>query len=339
MREPAVHGEGGARGSAAPTGYAEAHRGAIVVPRTDRVVWSATGRDPVKMLHGLVTNDVQGATPERGVYAALLTPKGRMVSELRLFRRPDGSVLFDAPAAAADSLAETLKKFVPPLFARFAAAPLRVLGVYGPAARDVITRGLEVEIPETLPREEGVADALEDGGALIVRTPYAGVDGFDLLVPEDSDAERALVAAGALEASPEALEVLRIEAGNPRWGAELTEETIPLEAGLRERAISETKGCYTGQEVIIRILHRGHVNWRLRGLVLGGAAVPEPGATLVRPGEEKTVARITSACASPRHGQTIALGYARRELSAGDTLRLGAPDGPEARLVELPFPS
>lgn len=317
---------------AAPPAYEAARERSIAVERTDRVVWTATGRDPVKMLTGLVTNDLEGATPERGVYAALLTPKGKMVSELRLFRRPDGSVLFDAPAEGAEGLAATLKKFVPPLFARFAPAPLSVVGVYGPRAREVVGAALGIEVPGSLPREEGVVEAGGDAGALVVRTPYAGVDGFDLLVPDAGAALDALE--GAERAGLDTLEVLRIEAGTPRWGAELTEDTIPLEAGLRERAISETKGCYTGQEVIIRILHRGHVNWNLRGFLLGDAPPPPAGATLTRPGEEKTVARITSAAPSPRLGQTIALGYARRELSPGDALDL---DGATATLVELPF--
>src|SRR5690606_15899076 len=124
----------------------------------------------------------------------------------------------------------------------------------------------------------------------------------------------ALVEHGAHACGHAALDVLRIEAGVPRWGAELDETTIPLEAELGERAISTTKGCYTGQEVIIRILHRGHVNWHVRGLRLGDAPVPARGATLTRSDTDKSVARITSACVSPRFDQTIALGYVRREV-------------------------
>ena len=122
----------------------------------------------------------------------------------------------------------------------------------------------------------------------------------------------------------------------PRWGAELSEDTIPLEAGLGERAISTTKGCYTGQEVIIRILHRGHVNWHLRGLLLGDAPVPAHHSTLTRPDVEKPVARITSACVSPRFDQTIALGYVRREVEPPAGLVFVDTKAP-AHVVALPF--
>jgi folate-binding protein YgfZ len=132
------------------------------------------------------------------------------------------------------------------------------------------------------------------------------------------------------------LEVLRIEAGRPRWGAELGEDVIPIEAGLLDRAISTTKGCYTGQEVIIRILHRGHVNRHLRGLILG-ESVPDPGTELFRAGEPKTVGRITSACLSPRFGRALALGYVRREIEPGHVLRTGSPDGEPAEVCALPF--
>src|SRR5690606_16123053 len=149
--------------------------------------------------------------------------------------------------------------------------------------------------------------------------------GFDVIVRSDV-AERVwerLTEAGARPAGHATLDVLRIEAGSPRWGAELDETTIPLEAGLRERAISETKGCYTGQEVIIRILHRGHVNWLLRGILLGDAAAPARDTPLLDPGAGRKVGRITSAAWSPKHSQTIALGYVRREVEPGTELHLG----------------
>jgi folate-binding protein YgfZ len=138
----------------------------------------------------------------------------------------------------------------------------------------------------------------------------------------------------------DALETLRIEAGRPRYGAELTEEVIPTEAfeesGLMERAVSFTKGCYTGQEVIIRIAHRGHVNRHLRGLLLGDAA-PEPGTRLFSPESGKDVGWITSVTHSPLLGQAIALGFVRREMEPGATVRAGLADGAVATVVKLPF--
>src|SRR4051794_32121624 len=148
-------------------------------------------------------------------------------------------------------------------------------------------------------------------------------------------------AAGARPAGLGAIETLRIEAGRPRFGADLTEDVIPTEAfeesGLMERAISFTKGCYTGQEVIIRIAHRGHVNKHLRGLLLGDAPAPAPGTRLVNAETGKDAGWLTSVAHSPMLGQAVALGYVRREVEPGAAVRLGATDGAAATVVRLPF--
>lgn len=337
--------------------YAAARSGAVVVDRVDRAVVRMYGRDPVRMIQGLVSNDVAGAAPGQGVYAAMLTAKGKMLADLRVLRRAQGDLLLELDAGALAGVLDHLRRFVPPLFARFedASAAIGVAGVYGPAARQVVGAALDVPLPDGMAEDAFVAVALPDAGesagpsrpgdgaawqeALVVRTLYAGVDGYDVVVPRDrlEAVWRALVEAGARPAGHGTLETLRIEAGRPRWGAELDENVIPLEAGLLERAISQTKGCYTGQEVIVRILHRGHVNWHLRGLLLGDAPAPARGAPLMRAGETKPVARVTSACASPARGQTIALGYVRREVEPPAELRLGGPDGPPVQVVALPF--
>jgi folate-binding protein YgfZ len=137
------------------------------------------------------------------------------------------------------------------------------------------------------------------------------------------------------------IETLRIEAGRPRYGADLTEEIIPTEAyeesGLLQRAVSFTKGCYTGQEVIIRIAHRGHVNRHLRGLLLGDGPAPEPGTPLFNPATGKEAGRLTSVAFSPRLGRTVALGYVRREVQPGAAVRVGAAEGAEATVARLPW--
>src|SRR5699024_2377301 len=137
---------------------------------------------------------------------------------------------------------------------------------------------------------------VEGAEVLAARTEYVGEDGYDLIAPAEALPAlwQALSDSGALPTGHATLEVLRLEAGRPRWGAELTGDVFPIEAGLLERAISQNKGCYTGQEVIIRILHRGRVNWHLRGFALGEATAPASGTTLVRPDETRAVARITS---------------------------------------------
>jgi tRNA-modifying protein YgfZ len=315
--------------------YRAATRHAALFERGDRRLLRAWGRDPIRMLQGLVTADLAGAPADQGVYGAFLTPKGRMVADARLLRRPDGEVWLETDATAVEGLAAHLHKYVPPLFARFAPLDHAVLGVYGPAAADITASVLGAEPGR--PVEDAFAEL--PAGGVVVRTGYAGADGRDAILPAGAAAEAAarLERAGARRAGHAALDVLRIEAGRPRWGAELTPDVIPLEAGLRERAISESKGCYTGQEVIIRILHRGHVNRQLRGVLLGELPAPAAGTELFRAGDAKAVGRITSGCSSPRFEQTVALGYVRREVAPPARLRVGRPDGPEAAVVALPF--
>ena len=129
--------------------------------------------------------------------------------------------------------------------------------------------------------------------------------------------------------------LLRVEAGRPEWGAELDAETIPPEAGIDARAIDHGKGCYTGQEVIVRIRDRGHVNRLIRGLLLGGAPIPSVGAPLFPSGEERAVGEVRSAVWSPGFGQGIALGFVRREIEPPATLALGGPSGPTVGVREL----
>lgn len=284
--------------------YQAARTGAALIERSDRALTRLFGRDPLRMIQGLVTNDVAGAPLDTPVYCTFLTPKGRMIGDARVLRRPDNDVWIEADVQALAGIEAHLKKSVPPLFARAERlGDVHVIGVYGP-------RSDEVKIPSELQ----------------LATSYTGTAGTDFIV------RGAVTLPDLPRLSFTELEVLRIEAGSPRWGSELTEEVIPLEAGLRQVAISETKGCYTGQEVIIRILHRGHVNRHLRGLLLGAAPVPVPNTPIAH--GEKSVGKITSACASPLLQQTIALGYVRREVEVGATVFI---DGASARVVELPF--
>lgn len=322
--------------------YVALRDGVGVVDRWDRVQVRMHGRDPVKMVQGLITNDLAGAPAGRGVYAALLTSKGRMLAELRAFRRDSGDVLLDLDTGSRPGALEHLRKFVPPLFARLDDLGARsgVLGVYGPGARSTLSELLGLVDWEGEAEESFREVEFGGGSVLVVRTEYTGGEGYDVIAPSELLPElwEGLTGAGARPVGQSALEVSRIEAGRPRWGAELTETVIPLEAGLRDRAISQTKGCYTGQEVIIRILHRGRVNWHLRGLFLGEVPVPSAGTEFFLAGEPKPVGRLTSACVSPLYDQVIGLGYIRREVEPPATLRLGDPDGPEVRVHELPLP-
>ena len=284
--------------------YAAARKSAALIERTDRAVSRLYGRDPVRMIQGLVTNDVANAPADSPVYAAFLTPKGKMIADARVIRRANNEVWIEADVAALENIEQHLRKSVPPLFAKAERlADVRIVGVYGPHSSDVRIAS-ELQLP----------------------TSYTGESGVDFIIRGETtlpDLPRLTLAE---------LEVLRIEAGTPKWGAELTEEVIPLEAGLRRSAISETKGCYTGQEVIIRILHRGHVNRHLRGLLLSADFVDTGGGEISRDG--KIVGRVTSVCQSPLLQRAIALAYVRREVNPGETVL--AKQSP-ATVVELPF--
>lgn len=284
--------------------YADARNAAALIERTDRAVTRMHGRDPLRMIQGLVTNDVANAPVDTPVYAAFLTPKGRMIGDARVIRRANNEVWIEADASALDNIEAHLKKSVPPLFAKAErVGDARVIGVYGPRSGDV-----------------KIASELQ------LATSYTGDPGVDFIVIGDAEIP------ALPQLSFEELEVLRIEAGTPRWGAELTEDVIPLEAGLRQSAISESKGCYTGQEVIIRILHRGHVNRHLRGLLLGDGGMAGDGVITNKDG--KAVGKVTSVTHSPLLQQAIALGYVRREVTPGESVSI---NGRAATVVELPF--
>jgi tRNA-modifying protein YgfZ len=331
-------------------GYAAVRRSAGIARRGDLGVIRLWGRDPAKMLHGLITNDLLSAGGERAVYAAMLTPKGRMLADLRALRTaeaPAAEVLVLLSRAALDNVREHLRRFVPPMFARWEdlSDTTRVLGVYGPRAAALLREALG----EAPPPDEDAFRVLHHGGSPVVAvaTREFGEEGYDLVVGADGAAalhEALLTAASQLDAGPvdpDALETLRVEAGRPRYGAELTEETIPTEAyettGLMSRAISFSKGCYTGQEVIVRIAHRGHVNRHLRGLLLGDLAPAAVRTPLHHPETGRELGWTTSVALSPRTGGRIALGYVRREVAPGGRVRLGSADGPEVEVCALPF--
>jgi folate-binding protein YgfZ len=186
----------------------------------------------------------------------------------------------------------------------------------------------------------GAMRAAYEGEPVIVRriAEFGGV-AVELLVGRDRLAavESTLAAAGVAPLASEAAEALRIEAGVPQFGRDMDEETIPLEAGIEERAISFTKGCYVGQEVIIRVLHRGHgrVARRLVGLVFdAAAAVAPPGTPLAIDGKE--VGQVTSSTFSPSLQRPIALAYLKRDFTAPGTRAL-TPGGEAAEVAALPF--
>jgi len=335
-------------------GYADATRRAAVFDRSHRTRLVVRGRAPGAMLKGILTGTIppgpewvaDGIVGGRARYSAVLTPKGKMITDVWVTLQGDEAedgFLLDVPAAGREGLLAHLGRFLPPRMARVddASGRTATISVVGPDAAPALSRlalGLRVEAEELAALEEGewraTAAAPADGSprvgdALVVmRTLDVWPEAFDVTGPAGavSALARALVAAGVPPAEEEVWSTLRVEAGRPAFGADMDERTIPVEAGIHERAIDYEKGCYTGQEVIVRIRDRGHVNRSLRRVHLGDVPVPASGAELfVRGRPERSAGRVTSAVWSPRFGEVVALAYVRRGVEEDEALEVTAP--------------
>lgn len=335
--------------------YDAALWGATVGVRRERRFFEVVGKSPGDMLNGLLSNSPPPplVTLEDGwmggevVYSSLLTAKGRMITDLRLVRALPNGFILELPHVGSQAALAHFKKFLPPRLAKLEdrSESLSLLTVMGPESPLLLGRALDrmdsavslAGLTDLKEGEERVFPAFSGGALRITRNGEAHTQGWDLTL-KTSDAlelRDRLDAEGAVPLTDPTLEVLRVEKGRPAFGRDMNEDTIPLEAGIQGRAIDNEKGCYTGQEVVIRIRDRGHVNKALRGLLLGENPVPRRGTELFQTDREKSVGWITSAVPSPALGQTIALGYLRRVVEAGDLVRVGDPQGPEIQVRAL----
>jgi folate-binding protein YgfZ len=347
--DPASVGEIGGRSvvlsyAGVATEYEALHRYAVVFDRSHRGRMRVSGASAGEMLTGLVTNDVVALSVGQGQYAAALTPKGKIISDLRIFR-DEGSFLLDAPPRASEGWLTTVRKYVNPRLAPYTdeSPKLRDLGVFGVSARIVVGEmtGISSSALGVLPPYAHAAVTIEGARIIVARVPELELEGFELFVPAEIYEllwDRAL-AAKATPGGLQTWEIGRIEAGRPEWGVDIDESTLPQEANLEElHAISYTKGCYTGQETVARVHFRGHVNKHLRGLRAAGPEPPVTGAALFD-AAGKSVGDVRSTAASPRLGG-IAIGMVRREVELGASL-LARWEGGETRVdvAHLPFPA
>ena len=293
-----------------------------LVDRSERGKLALTGGEAKDFLHGQVTNDIEALEPGRGCYAALLTHKGKMLGDLRVLDLGD-ELFLDTERVSLQELFNMIRRYKlgrdVELHKRTVERAL--LSLVGPGARTAAGAA-----------DLGAAEhdnAAGELGGVPVRLVATDV-GVDVIC----DAERAAEVKAALavpEVSEAAAEVVRVERGRPRYGLDLDDSVIPQEAGLNERAVSFTKGCYVGQETVARLHYRGKPNRHLRGLRLSEpVAAGEP----LRLGERE-VGRVGSSVLSPARGP-IALAIVRREASPGDTLAVG-DGGVSATVAELPF--
>jgi len=288
-----------------------------LLDRSERGKLALSGADAASFLQGQVTNDVEGLAPGAGSYAAFLTPKGKMLGDIRILNTGD-ELLLDTERVALQPLFNMIRRFS--------------IGYQVELHKRTLERGLLSLIgPEApsfgLPAVEHAHAPVSIGGvtARAIRTDV----GVDLLC-DAGDTATLVEEVGAVVVGEAAADCLRIERGRPRYGVDLDDTVIPQEAGLNERAVSFTKGCYVGQETVARLFYRGKPNRQLRGLRL--SALAEAGDELMF--EERVVGQVTSLVQSPRFGP-IALALVRREAPPGTTVTVG--DGLSAEVTELPF--
>jgi aminomethyltransferase len=297
-----------------------------------------TGAEAMMFLNGLVTNDIKTLSENRWMPAVFPNVQGRMLAAVRIARTTDG-YLIDTESATHDRVLKTIERFT--LAGDFKVTDLTdsttMMTVQGKTAKEVVEK------------IESEANALDQNGAreiqwrdqplTLMRATHTAEDGFDLIVPTENSTALwdNLVEARAHPTGYDAFEKLGIEAGIPRFGRDMDETNVVTETNLDD-AISYTKGCYLGQEIIVRIKHRGHVAKKLSGLVFDSEVAIEPAAP-VRSEAGAEIGRITSATFSPTLGRTVALAYVKFEfLNAGNTVKVVSASGPVAASVfGLPF--
>ena len=313
-------------GASVPESYWTARRGAAFIGLSSRGRIVLTGADRASYLQGLLTNDIEALKPGEGCYALLLTPQGRVMADMNVFNLGE-EILLDVHESVTELLVERFQEFV---FTEDVKVEDRteswtVLAVHGPDAARLVaelvcpTDDLGGDRCSEYRHARGHVDA---SPVVVARSHEIGEIGFQIFVRAEVAAplRASLADAGALPLQEEMFNLLRLESGRPAFPADLDSDTIPLEAGIEGRAISQSKGCYVGQEVIIRILHRGHgrVGRRLvRFSFPPEADPPEAGSAVMsadRPDGEP-VGFITTSAFSPAIGRPIALGYVKRDLA------------------------
>ena len=327
-------------------GYSAARESAAWADLSARGRLKISGEDRIRFLHGQCTNDILGLKTGEGCYAACLTSKGKMRGDFvaLIF---DDHILLDMELQLSGPLATSLQHYViaDDVNVEDVSERTGMLTLCGPSAPELLRSiGLHCELPTAeyshvvVTGSGGFPAAGGDDAAagtpplpVIVRSWRTGCRDFDIIGRRETIAEiKNRLTSLAPELAGEEFDLLRIEAGIPRFGVDMDENTIPNEAGLEARAISYTKGCYIGQETISRIKSLGHVNRHLVGLKL--AAPISPGEKLLADGKE--IGYITSPAISPRLG-AIALGYVRRGFEPPGTIVAVA--GEKATVKALPF--
>jgi len=298
-----------------------------------------SGSEAVMFLNGLVTNDMKTLLPNTWMPAVFPNVQGRLLAAVRIIHREDG-FLIDTEAATRETVVKLLERFT--LAGDFRLADLTEntaqVSIQGERASEIMAAVLG-ETPANLGRDAVASVNWQGKQITIIRATHTAEDGFDLFV-DATEAEKlrgAFVKAGAQSLGSDVGETLRIEAGIARYGIDMDETCVVTEANLDD-AVSFTKGCYIGQEIIARIKYRGHVAKKLAGLIFEGEASLESGAKIFSV-DDKEIGRVTSVTFSPRLNRTVALGYLKYDYLAPETSVKLVFAGKElpAAVAELPF--
>lgn len=365
--------ESGSRVSAREPFFSPGYRAALertaLLPDGGRRVVAVSGAAALRVINGLASNDVRVIERGWAAYSFLLDRRGRIVVDLRVLPAPGfetstdpPEVWLDVPVAGLSALTQHLETYVPPIFAAWRPTSVRVVSLLGPSAAEVLDhRTWRTKLAfRGAPRDLGALEATTArvGGraGLLVRRERIEGSGFDLymdpandgrergMVPIREHLEAAVKDVGGTIANDADREILRVERGLPAFGSELGPDRLAQEAGQDARAISFTKGCFTGQEVVARIHYRGHVNRHLRGIRSRSAEMHRDGGleagtrlrVVADSPSPRPIGEVTSAVVSPRFGP-IGLAYVRREIEPGDAVRAVGTVTPAFQIVELPF--
>lgn len=302
--------------------YRTMREGAGLLDRSARGRLAVSGREAADFLQGQLTNDIEALEPGAGAYAALLDRKGRIRADMRVLRIGADELLIDVEPEATALVLSHLTMYKVGRDAEVAEVDdgARLLSLLGPQSATIVGAPLGPENSHRAVTIAGVA-------CLAIATDL----GADLIVPAAGAAavEEHLLEAGAEPISPEAAEIARVEAGRPRLGREMTESTMPQEAGINDRGVSFTKGCYIGQETVARLHYKGKPNRHLRRLA--SSELLPPGAP-VSVGERE-VGTVGTSVLSPAHGPT-ALAILRREAEPGAEVEVTTDAGKVTARVE-----
>jgi folate-binding protein YgfZ len=315
--------------------YRAAHESVALFDTTWHAIVTLAGRDRVKYLHNVSSNDIKSLPEGRGTLALLLNPQGRILAELEVYALPEKLLVLSHVSLRERTIA-TLKKYIigSQVQVEDLTDKMGSLAVEGPRAAEVVAQVCGVSLAELAELSVREVTANEAPCYLLRRSDF-GAPGAEFIAPREGLPAlwRKLLAAvrarGGEPVGMSAFHALRLEAGVPWFSADFNDAMIPHEAALENTHISFTKGCYTGQEIVERVRSRGHVNRKRVSLKFSTATPPPPGTKLRAGGAE--VGYVTSAAFSPAAGTAIGMGYVRREqLAAGNTLEF---DGGTAEVI------